>query len=47
MSKELGDEFGEALNVKSIGVVYLKQKKYTAALGYLYKGKNYRVSQEA
>lgn len=39
MSKELGDEFGEALNVKSIGVVYLKQKKYAAALDYLYKGK--------
>ena len=39
MSKELGDEFGEAVNVKSIGVVYLKQKKYAAALGYLYKAK--------
>jgi tetratricopeptide (TPR) repeat protein len=39
LSKELGDEFGEAINMKSIGVVYLKQKKYVPALSYLYKGK--------
>ena len=39
MSKELGDEFGEAVNMKSIGVVYLKQKKYAAALNYLYNSK--------
>jgi tetratricopeptide (TPR) repeat protein len=39
MSEALGDEFGEAVNTKSIGVVYLKQKKYAPALNYLYKGK--------
>ena len=39
LSKEIGDEFGEAINIKSIGVVYLKQKKYAPALNYLYKGK--------
>ena len=39
LSKEIGDEFGEAVNLKSIGVVYLKQKKFAPALNYLYKGK--------
>ena len=37
LSRELGDEFGEAVNTKSIGVVYLKQKKYAPALNYFYK----------
>src|ERR1700712_2042929 len=40
MSKEIGDEFGESVNIKSIGVVYLKQKKYAPAFNYLYKGKD-------
>lgn len=47
MSKELGDEFGEALNVKSIGVVYLKQKNMPRRSTTYIKGRNYRVNQEA
>ena len=39
LSKEIGDQFGEAVNTKSIGVVYLKQKKYGPALSYFYKAK--------
>ncbi|RYY60184.1 MAG: tetratricopeptide repeat protein [Chitinophagaceae bacterium] len=35
LSRETGDEYGEAVNMKSIGVVYLKQKNYVPALNYL------------
>ncbi|RZL12969.1 MAG: tetratricopeptide repeat protein, partial [Pedobacter sp.] len=39
LSKEVGDEFGEAVNLKSIGVVYFMQKNYVPALEYLQKAK--------
>ncbi|MET0244999.1 MAG: tetratricopeptide repeat protein, partial [Flavitalea sp.] len=39
LTKQVGDEFGEAVNLKSIGVVYFMQKNYPPALDYLQRAK--------